>query len=152
MYSSIDIANVFVQLAYKEEKLIRPMKLLKLTYIAYGYYYAFFDKPLFHGRIEAWKYGPVIPELYDAIKMFGKKPVEPFYMQTISTSNVDSKTVEFLASMWKFYKNFDGLQLSSRTHEEGTPWHKTWDGTRDKAIEADTIKEYYSELISNNVK
>lgn len=40
---ALAIANYFIELAHKESKDIRPLKLMKLVYIAHGYILAMLD-------------------------------------------------------------------------------------------------------------
>jgi len=151
MYNCFDIAKTFVSFAKEENKGVDTMKLLKLTYIAHGYYLGFFSKPLFESQVEAWKYGPVIPELYHVIKRFGTGNVDKDLLDLYSENKISEKDEKFLKAVWNFYKNHSGLTLSSKTHEEGTPWAKTYNShTWHKEIENSLIEEYYKNLI--NVK
>lgn len=149
MYNCFDIAKTFVKFAKAENKGVDTMKLLKLTYIAHGYYLGFFSKPLFESQVEAWKYGPVIPELYHVIKRFGTGNVDKDLLDLYSENQIIGKDEKFLKAVWNFYKNHSGLTLSSKTHEEGTPWAKTYNSnTFHKAIENSLIEEYYKNLIN----
>ncbi len=47
------------------------MKLLKITYIAHGFYLGMKQRSLFENNVQAWQYGAVIPDLYHVIKRFG---------------------------------------------------------------------------------
>jgi uncharacterized phage-associated protein len=151
MYNSFDIAKAFVSFAKSENKGVDTMKLLKLTYIAHGYYLGFFGKPLFESQVEAWKYGPVIPELYHVIKRFGTGNVDKELLDLYAEHPISEKDLKFLKAVWNFYKNHTGLALSSKTHEKDTPWDKTYTSSRSrKVIENALIETYYKHLI--NVK
>ena len=58
------VANFFLDQAQEEGQKLDHMKLQKLAYIAHGWHLAITGEPLFHERVEAWPYGPVIPDLY----------------------------------------------------------------------------------------
>ncbi|MCZ5581375.1 DUF4065 domain-containing protein [Escherichia coli] len=75
MYSPVQIANKFITLGNQHHNPLTHMQLQKLTYIAHGYYLALTGKPLLNECVSAWKYGPVIPGMYDAFKDYGNKPV-----------------------------------------------------------------------------
>ncbi|AVW92216.1 Panacea domain-containing protein [Celeribacter baekdonensis] len=62
-YDARQIANWFVVRAQREGRTLSIMSLLKLTYIAHGWHLEMQEVPLFSNRIEAWQYGPVIPEV-----------------------------------------------------------------------------------------
>src|SRR5882762_236012 len=70
-YDPKSIANVFLALAEAEGKHLTPLQLIKLVYIAHGWYLALTQKPLISEQAEAWQYGPVIPSLYQEFKGFG---------------------------------------------------------------------------------
>lgn len=151
-YNCFDIAREFLKLAKKEEEILSPMKLLKLTYIAHGYYLGFFDKALFNNKVQAWKYGPVIPELYHVIKRFGQKPVSEDVVSLYSESKMDAETHNFIKIIWNNYKKFSGSELSSKTHLPDTPWDKVYTGHHFKEIDNDIIKEYYKERLNDKRK
>ena len=147
MYTCFDIAKEFLNLAKAEGKTIAPMKLLKLTYIAHGYHLGFNRGPLIENPIEAWKYGPVIPELYHATKKFGKFPVDCEYIDLLSSHELPIDEKHFISLIWTSYKHLGGLQLSTLTHQENTPWALTYNGNFYKPITNEVIEKYYKALI-----
>ena len=66
---ALAIANYFVRKGLSDtvgEKLTL-LRLVKYVYIAYGFSLALIDKSIINDRfdrVEAWKYGPVIPSVY----------------------------------------------------------------------------------------
>lgn len=150
MYNCFDIAKTFVDLAKEEKRAVDTMKLLKLTYIAHGYYLGFFGKPLFNNEVQAWKYGPVIPALYHVIKRFGTGVVDSETLSLYSENEVSKDDRKFLKAVWRFYKNFNGLSLSSKTHQENTPWANTYTPYEMyKVIDNSEIEKYYRDLIDH---
>ena len=152
MYNCFDIAKYFVKLSNKEGVRIDTMKLLKLTYIAHGWYLGFKGKPLFHNEVEAWKYGAVIPDLYHVIKIYGEGNVSAFLLSHYAKTELKDKDKDFLKIIWNNYKKFTGFELSDKTHEEGTPWADTWEESTRKLIPNKLIKRYYTEMIKNKKK
>jgi len=150
MYSSFDVALKFLELAKKESKFLDPMKLLKMVYIAHGYYLAYFDKPLIKDSIQAWKYGPVIPTLYHTIKRYPSSSyVEYDFIEIYSNNDIKGKDLEYLESFWNHYKDFTGLQLSDLTHQDGTPWKEVYkDDELNVEIMDDLIKSHYKKKIN----
>lgn len=152
MYNCFDIAKKLLELSKKEGSSMGTMKLLKLTYITHGWYLCFRDKPLFENDVQAWKYGPVIPELYHVIKRFGVGNVDLDLIELYSENELDENDAEFIKIIFNAYKKFTGLQLSSKTHEIGTPWEKVYDGHFYKVIDNSIIKDYYKELKRKEAK
>ena len=75
MFSSISIANKLIEIAESDGKFLTPMKLLKLAYICHGWMLALHDRPLIFDEIHAWKYGPIIPKLYQKIQKHRNDPI-----------------------------------------------------------------------------
>ena len=118
MENSLAVANYFIDKALVENKDLTPMKLLKLVYISHGWHLGLYDEPLVKEQVYAWKYGPVIREVYDEFKKFGNNQISSF---ASNCSQMAGKSA-FLNRIWEVYKDFDGLQLSTLTHQTGTPW------------------------------
>ena len=158
MYNPIDISNYFVHKYGAPENDITPMKLVKLVYIAYGWHLGITGKELFSENIEAWKYGPVIPSIYNHYKKWGRNPIGKIKDFSDFLPN-DVKS--FLDKIWDEYGKYDAIQLSSMTHQKGSPWYIIWNDilkiTNHKSgrinasiIPSNLIKLYYQEkLISN---
>lgn len=135
-YQPSHIANYFLWRA-EEEKVrdMTPMKLIKLVYIAYGWALTVFGRQLFTEKIEAWKYGPVIPSLYHEFKGFRHENITDYSMDFDLGSEEetypmvrkdDGELVEMLHAVWNIYKKKSGKELSDITHRPGSPWSKAY--------------------------
>ncbi|MGA2608025.1 MAG: type II toxin-antitoxin system antitoxin SocA domain-containing protein [Terriglobia bacterium] len=163
-YGAKSVANYFLDLAKKDSKNLDPMKIQKLVYFGHGWCLALKDAPLITERIEAWKYGPVIRELYNAFRDAGSGPITHpafevqfvggkmiFRAPSISDQEDDGQVdkqfaFELLGEIWKVYGDFSAIQLSNLTHAEGTPWAKTWSPNRiNSTISDELIKSYFKE-------
>lgn len=144
------VSNYFVQCAKDEENTLTPMQVLKLVYIAHGYHLGHFGTPLISNRIEAWKFGPVIPELYRAIKDRRDKPVEQLTGVHLIDDDLDDDEKGFVRMVYGAYQDRDGIELSMLTHKDGTPWHQVYRADRSNiAIPDDLIQHHYHELLSD---
>ncbi len=74
-YPAAAIANEFLDLAEKDSRKLTQMHVQKLVYFAHGWFLALKREPLVRERVEAWDYGPVIRQLYDAFRSFGSRPI-----------------------------------------------------------------------------
>ena len=151
-YQSEAVANYFLNLGKEDEIPISPMKMQKLVYFAYGWYLAFFDKPLLGNKIQAWEYGPVVADLYHEFKRFGDKPITEsatsysFGQWDKPELPEDKELMSFLDRIWEVYKKFDGIKLSNLTHTEDSPWNITRKNTgnvRFAIISDESIREYF---------
>ncbi len=131
MYPAAAVANAFLQMADAEGRPLTHMQLQKLVYITHGWHWAVTGRPLIAESVEAWKYGPVIPELYELLKQFGREPVTAplswwdgesgAWRTTVPQFPADS--TEVIGRVWGAYKHLNGLQLSTLTHQKETPWY-----------------------------
>lgn len=146
-YSALTVANTFLELAAQEKNSLTNMKLQKLVYIAHGYYLAYrAGEPLIEEDVKAWQWGPVIVELYEALKKYGAG----FVSQQIHPGNIIPPAADghrLIENVWKVYKKFTGFQLSTITHRESSPWSQTWDEWPYGTIPNDLIAAYYRQLI-----
>jgi uncharacterized phage-associated protein len=118
-YDARQIANWFIERAAKDGRVLSIMSLLKLAYIAHGWNLEMRNAPLFANRVEAWRYGPVIPDVYNAFRSQGINPTKPVEAFASPTEAVDAN---FLEQIYKIYGGLSAFRLSELTHEAGGPW------------------------------
>jgi len=119
-YSAKDIANYFLYKAEKateeDQELISNLKLQKLVYYAQGLYIAIYDEPLFVDKIEAWTYGPVIPNLYHYYKDNGSEGIHAD--ASFDHLTIDEDTRIFLDDVYDVFGQFSAIQLMKYTHSD----------------------------------
>ena len=147
-YSVLSIADEILRIAKSKGDSLKPLKLMKLTYVSFGWYLANRDEPLFQEDIEAWKYGPVIPDLYQSTKKFGREPIPTDLISDDGfATNEDTRT--FLEAVYEKYGDKSGLYLSNLTHKPGSPWHKVFTPYRfNIKIPTEFIKNHYKNELS----
>ena len=123
---------------------------MKLVYITHGWHLAIKDDDLFQERIEAWKFGPVIPDLYHATKSFGRDPI-PFDLVNDESNVLSCETRAFIKSVFDKYGHLSGFSLSQLTHQSGTPWDRVYkDSVMHIEIPDSLIKEHYREKLNES--
>ncbi|BDI29436.1 hypothetical protein CCAX7_14870 [Capsulimonas corticalis] len=164
-YETEAVANYILELANIENKPISPMKLHKLLYFAHGWHLAITGQPLLDESIEAWNYGPVVHTIYQEFKEFGNSPITTFatvFKKGSRTGFEVAKLPEgaeyelarkILKRVWDVYKDYTALQLSSMTHEKGTPWSQVVGKFKGRVplrteIDDTLIKEYFKTIAS----
>jgi uncharacterized phage-associated protein len=141
---ALDIANYFLSLTNEEYgDGISNLKMQKLLFYAQGFHLAFYNKPLFNEKIEAWMHGPVVPDLYhhykhnvaDALPK-PKKMDFKIYSQDVQT---------LLDQIYNIYGQFSAWKLRNLTHAESI-W-KTAYKKVNKEISQDEMKRYFKTLL-----
>ena len=149
-YTALTIADEILRIGKKAGKSFTPMQLVKLTYIAHGWALAVLNRDLFPDRIEAWKYGPVIPSLYHATKNFGASVIPKELIDTEKQNSVDADTFAFLEDVVKKYGDLSAYSLSSLTHQTGTPWDQVFvENVKSIEIPDEIIEKHYREKLDD---
>jgi uncharacterized phage-associated protein len=152
-YPASLIAYAFVKKGIDEGKFVTQMKLQKLVYFAQGYHLAKYNEPLIKENFEAWKFGPVVPEIYQDFKLYGSKLItntSSFRPSGTDASRVvlDSEAFDSIKYTWDVLKDFSAMALSNWTHQPSTPWSKVYDpDAKSTPISNDDIKNYFERLL-----
>lgn len=142
-FSAMEIANFYVQLVETiPGDSIDNLKLNKILYYAQGWSLALFDRPLFEDKIEAWEYGPVIPEVYRAYKVCGRRSIED-PENSFDESILSTDELNLLIDVYTNYGQYTGVALMNKTHEPGTPWSRVFEEGKNKEINQKDIAEYF---------
>ena len=158
MYSSLLVADYLINNG--DEKLT-PLQVIKLTYISHGYTLALLRRPLVPEEIEAWRYGPVIPSIYNSLKVYGGSPVSRLLycgtktgtdsamkQNTFFMSVIPDEMRRILDRVMETYGHLTGIELLKLTHKKGSPWSRCYvKGKRNIVIPNQTIREHYEGLL-----
>jgi len=127
------------------------LKLHKLLYYVQAWHLAFFDKPLFGSRFEAWVHGPVNRIIYDRFR-----DTKSMYSRVTMRDLQDNFSVEKLSdsqrrhvdSVLEVYAEYADTQLEEMTHRE-RPWLEARMGYESNQrcqefISNDNMKSYFA--------
>lgn len=122
---------------------ITNLSIQKVIYFCHMFYLGMNNgKPLVSESFEAWNYGPVLPSLYQGLKMFGADPIEPLifnFIKDIENSSI-SKLVDEVAGA---LVNRDAWELVALTHSKSGAWVKNYHpGFNNKIPNTDILEEY----------
>jgi uncharacterized phage-associated protein len=159
MLNPVLVANYFVYKTIQEGGVITPMKAVKLTYIAHGWWLAIKEGSLLDENPEAWEYGPVVPRVYFTFKKYGSHHIHCLEKEPIvygedasDLSKIPEDIKSFLDLIWNGYKKYDGIELSALTHRPNTPWDIVWNQMGGKSrkhsqIPDTLIRNHYIDLL-----
>lgn len=140
MLSCYDVARFFLSLVDEDAgDVMTNLKLQKLVYYAQGFYLAKYGKALFPERIYAWEYGPVVPNLYHALKKHGSNPISLSDLDSLPQQRLDNDTKKLLSEINSVYGQFSAVRLMQLTHNE-PPWRETPSGS---IISHDSMKRFF---------
>ncbi len=123
-------------------------KLIKLVYISHGWMLGLYGRPLIRENAEAWRYGPVIPELYLKVKKFRSKPVRADEVfPGLNDESFDEYESSVMDETLEIYGKRTAIQLSQLTHSPNSPWDLIYNGhSRSPVISDQLIEDHYARL------
>jgi len=142
-----DVAKYFLLRAQEDGELISPLKMQKLVYYAYAWYFAYTSNKLFEEQIEAWANGPVVPTLYHSLKEYGSGPIPVGYLgfndeagasTFVATLGEDKKRI--LDEVYEKYMTLTAFELVVLTHKE-KPWSEARKGLESTASSKKPIRD-----------
>ena len=146
--NALSVANYFIDLAQRNNIPITQLGLMKRVYIAYGFCLAMLDRSIFDerfDRVEAWKYGPVVPSVYHDYKNCGYSPIT-VVADDYSNSCFSGEQLTLLHDVYAEYGRFTGQALTFMTHNPGTPWSQCYMEGENKVIPKQVLADYFSSL------
>lgn len=128
---------------------LATMKFQKLLYYCNAWHLAIRGTPLFRSRIEAWRYGPVVREIYAHHRQ--EAAVDSWPLGNPANLSNDQKGI--VDVVVQLYGAKSGWALAEMTHKED-PWINARAGLQESAhsedlISEESIKVYFQELLRN---
>lgn len=127
-YSAMQIANVFIDKAINGKiDNLTPMKLQRLMFFTQSWYVRQTGNLLFDDAFARWKYGPVLPAVFQRFKSFGsnkiiQKAKDVNGLELAMNSSDADDILNFIDEIINEYGGFTEAELSSMTQNQGTAW------------------------------
>ena len=161
IYSALSVALYIVNYSNDKNYLISNLKLQKLLYLVQAFFLISKKDggPFFNDVIEAWAFGPVVPEVYDFFLRFGYSAEIPkidswqeyeeedpwntlhdVYWDEAEIKKADKVLINQVVDFFAEYTSTDLCNLVCSQ----SPWIDTWDtGLINCEITKEKIKEYF---------
>ena len=124
-YAALDVAKYIVTKCSVDRVTISNLQLQKILYYVQKDSLQKHNKALFKDEIEAWKFGPVVKEVYDYFCGFGSIPI--FYIQ-LSASPLSEEDSKFVDEITEEKRKLKAWNLVADTHQEGKAWDLVYQG------------------------
>ena len=138
-YKAIDIAKYIVDFCTRNEIAISDLKLQKILYYIQLAFISNLNKFAFKDELEAWKYGPVVKNVYDIYSSFGSTKICLIYDDIIEFKPIEKNVIN---SVLLKCLPMDVWELVEMTHVPDGPWEQTYCEGEKNIIRKDIIKEY----------
>ena len=148
------VANELIRRAHERGQAVTPMQVLKLAYYCHAWMLGLYHRPLLQQPVEAWRYGPVVPEIYHSLRRYGGEPIRrpiDLAVNGIDEHDYDASETNIVDQVSEKYGRLSGIELSRMTHAPGTPWHQIWTKYGRNAVIPDPIiEDYYANQIEGS--
>lgn len=158
MYDVLDICRYVVNYSNDKQYGISNLKLQKLLYFIQVVFLIEKGRACFRESIEAWDFGPVVPEAYQEFKQFGSSNIPKIDSYILfSTANIwdairveyndsiiedeDKKLINDVIDRLSVYSATDLVQI---THNQ-TPWSEAYVPHMNREITIEAIRSYFDE-------
>ena len=121
MYSALLISRYIIKRCNEINKSISNLKLQKLLYFVQAEFLVSKDKPCFYEKIEAWDFGPVVPEVYRKYRIYGSASIP--YIKGIENGKILSDDQALINEIVDICSKYSAAMLVEVTHAQ-EPWKK----------------------------
>lgn len=142
---AVSVASAAKRLAQKSGWTLSNLQLQKILYLAHMMHLGQTGEPLVRGHFEAWDYGPVHPDLYHKVKVFGSGQVQNIFHNTPDMESGAER--EIIDDAYDSLGNIAPGQLVNATHRKNGAWDKNYiPGVRHCLIPNEDILEEFRRL------
>lgn len=157
MYNVLDVCRYAINYSNDKDYGISNLKLQKILYFIQAYFLISTPEPCFGAKIEAWDFGPVVPEAYREYKQFGSSNIprisyyvvmdfDDFWNSKVKEFNdevISDKDKKRIEAVIDRFSDYSATDLVSITHNQA-PWIDAYIPHRNNEITPHAIKEYFN--------
>jgi uncharacterized phage-associated protein len=147
-YPALHVANSLIKLAIENKNPLTQISVLKLLYFANAAYLVVNKIPLIEEKFQAWRFGPVLEDLYRYyLKVYGAKPINNLLTLESEELDNDVEAQQVLKVIFDNYSNYSPFDLVALTHSRFGAWHKAYYKESFSVISDKDIIEEYKNII-----
>lgn len=143
MYSAIDVARYIIWYCKRWKYSISNLKLQKILYFVQANFLVSVGTPCFEEEIEAWDFGPVVPEVYHEFKIFGSADI-PKAVCLNAGEMILRKDKALINEIVEQCAKYPASVLVEITHRQA-PWREAYEKYCNNIIEKNAIRDYFKE-------
>lgn len=126
MYKAMDVANYVIDYCNANQQYISNLKLQKILYFIQAEFLVAKEEPCFKEPIEAWDFGPVVPEVYYQYKVYGGGLIPAPKSRKYFFNEQDKQLIQGIINECARYSS---AALVDITHKQ-KPWKIAYDKNR----------------------
>lgn len=157
MYHAIDVSRFIINYSNEKDYGISNLKLQKVLYFVQAYFLMETEdhSPCFSEDIQAWNFGPVVPEVYYEYKQYGSNniPYIKYYIEfdkqdIWNTRRIDYKNEiqledqNMIKDVVDTLSKYSASDLVDITHRQ-SPWKDAYKPYANNVITIESMKRYF---------
>ena len=159
MYDVLDVARYVINYSNERGYGVSNLKLQKLLYFIQAYFLTATDdkRPCFKDKIEAWDFGPVVPNAYHEFKQYGSGNIPAIdsyivfdreniwntHREAYNPNVITLNDRNMIASVVDEFSRYSASGLVDLTHRQA-PWRDAYQRFGNSEITIDAIRGYFS--------
>lgn len=160
LYNVLDVSRYVINYSNEKDYGISNLKLQKVLYFIQAYFLTNTPNgtPCFREKIEAWDFGPVVPEAYREYKQYGSSNIPPMIsyidfddddIWNSERKTYDNKVISkndkvLINAVVDKFSDFSATDLVTLTHNQA-PWREAYVPHMNNEITIKAIKDYFNE-------
>lgn len=157
IYKVLDVSRHVINYSNTQDYGISNLKLQKILYFIQAFFLVSTPEQCFEEKIEAWDFGPVVPEAYREYKQYGSGDIPSIsYIIKFDDEDIwESKVTKYkddviseedkrrIESVVDKFADYSATDLVTITHGQ-TPWKNAYRRGQNNEITIEAIKEYFN--------
>lgn len=159
MNNALDVARYVINYSNKKKYGVSNLKLQKIMYFIQAYFLTaeIDSSPCFSERIEAWDFGPVVPEVYHEFKQYGSGNIPTITSYILFDQNniwnshreeynsdvLSEKDRKMIEAVVDSFSDYSASDLVDLTHRQA-PWRNAYVPYQNNEITKESIRRYFS--------
>lgn len=140
MYSAFEVAKYIIWYCTKENHIVSNLKLQKILYFVQAEFLVARNTPCFNEKIEAWTFGPVVPDVYYKYRAFGNAHIPCVDMT--DSYNITHEDRLLINGIVDACAPYTAPQLTEITRNQ-SPWLKAYHTNKSCIISETSIHEFF---------
>lgn len=126
-----------------EKYSLTNLKLQKLLYFSHAFFSVANDQNegLIDENFQAWRYGPVIPEVYYRFNSFGQSDIT--LDSDLEFNELTQVQRDVISNVWVSLRDTDAFDLVEISHAPNSPWARVFAEGRNNVINQEDIILYF---------
>ena len=120
-YSAKEIGKYIINKCTIDEEYISNLQLQKILFYIQEYYIKTKKEPIFTDEIQAWQFGPVVPEVYYEYCGYGAMPIYNEYK-----TQIDEEEKRIIDPIIETKRAMKPWQLVEETHKKDGAWDRVY--------------------------